>query len=91
MVGVVTIDPKAARALRRLADREQKARDAAYAAALAFREAVVEVKATGASLREIGDASGRSFARIHQITRGVSGPQNKGAARPRTTTGREQT
>lgn len=77
------LDPKAARRLKTLADREQKARDRATAAALDFRAAVVEAKEAGGTLREIGDASGRSFARIHQITSGVSGKGNKGAARPR--------
>lgn len=53
--------------LRDLAEREQAAREAALAAAAEFRAAVVEARAAGGTLREIGEAAGRSKARIHQI------------------------
>jgi hypothetical protein len=66
-------------ALGALAEREREAREAAYAAAAEFRAAVLEARAGGATLREIGDASGRSFGRIAEIVNGVTGADNAGA------------
>lgn len=83
------VDTKTARRLERLANREQKAREAHAAAASEFRDAVVEAYDAGGSYREIGAITGRSFARIGQIVKHVTGSANRGAARPRER--REQT
>jgi hypothetical protein len=79
----VTVDKATARKLARLANAEETCRLKHADAAAAFRLAVVEARENGGTLREIGEASGRSFARIHQIVRGVTGSDNRGSARPR--------
>lgn len=66
--------------LRLLGKEEAFAREIHYEAAAAFRAAVIEARENGGSLREIGDAAGRSHARIHQIVRGVTGSKNRGAS-----------
>jgi len=66
MIPPVTLDPATRRQLRTLAGRSRAAAEKAETAQAALRAALIEAK-TSATVRELAEATGLSFQRVHQI------------------------
>jgi len=81
------LDPKTKKNLARLADRDRAARRKAEDARDELLEAILDVRA-GSTVREIAEATGISFQRVHELTTVRNRRTAKGRA---AAAGREQT